>query len=356
MSEESDDKSDSEGALLSELGDAIGSNKHTNLADNNNNNNYTNLADNNNTNDGLDESEEAVIQVQQRNRWCQLQKFYKHNGKTVVTYPFLMDPNNLKDELLIAQLIIDEPFAAKYGEVKAAWENVASKLKEQKSGGEYIYHRSLCSKTIRDRFTKYVEVVKSYDRDVPLRSGDDSEVFYERFGELEKLCSRYLSAASEIDDAKKDSLQKKKIDREAAEAIKKASLGKITAARTRSDTLSDSDSDDSFKYSDQSNDKISSTKKKQKKKKAKQSDTAKIGNNVAMFSLIVDEREDRKKQKESRLRLKEENRSKALELQQQSLQLQQQRLDAYLKQQEEQAKQQDAQRELMLALAKSFTK
>jgi hypothetical protein len=329
---ESVDRSDSEGALLSELGD-----------------------NNNINNDGLDESEDAVVPVQQRNRWCTLQKFYKVNGRTVVTYPFLMDPNNLKDELLITQLITDEPFAARHGEVKTAWENVANKLKEQKSGGEYIYQKSLCSKTIRDRFTKYVEIVKSYDREVPLHSGDDSEIFYERFGELEKLCSRYLSAASEIDDAKKDTLQKKKNDREAAEAIRKASLGKIRAART-SETLSgsESDSDQSIKYSDQSN--KTSSKKKQKKKKAKQSDTAKIGNNVAMFSLILDEREDRMKQKESRLRLKEENRAKELELQQQSLQLQQQRFDAYLKQQEEQTKQQEAQREFMLALAKTFTK
>ena len=146
-----------------------------------------------------------------------MQKFYKYNGKTYVSYPFLSVQDNLKDELLITQLVTDEPFAAKHGEVKAAWENFVSGLKKLKSGGEYVYHPGLSVKVVRERFNKYMEMVKAYDKEVPLRSGDDSEVFYERFGKLEEIYNLYNNAMLVTDDAKKDSLQKKKNDREAAD-------------------------------------------------------------------------------------------------------------------------------------------
>ena len=107
-------------------------------------------------------------------------------------------------------------------------------------------------KVVRERFTKYMEMVKAYDKEVPLRSGDDSEVFYERFGKLEEIYNLYNNAMLVTDDAKKDSLQKKKNDQEAADEIRRASLGKIKSNRVN-ESLSDSESDLSIiKESDES--------------------------------------------------------------------------------------------------------
>ena len=58
-------------------------------------------------------------------------------------------------------------------------------LKKLKSGGEYVYQPGLSVKVVRERFNKYMEIVKAYDKEV--QSGDDSEVFYKRFGNLEEI-------------------------------------------------------------------------------------------------------------------------------------------------------------------------
>lgn len=180
-----------------------------------------------------------------RLRWQPFTKTSLVKGEEVTTFPFL-DDSNLKDLWLVRYLLAERPYKAGYGSTIKAWEEIAIQLRDQKhpETGELLYGpKGLRGKTLKDRFISMMEFVKQQDREVLRRTGtDDEPVPGEIMSALEDLYSDWQSHCA-VGESKTQALaaQKKK-DRDAAEALRQASLGNLSAIYG-TDNVSDLDGD-----------------------------------------------------------------------------------------------------------------
>jgi hypothetical protein len=99
-------------------------------------------------------------------------------------------------------------------------------------------------KALKEKFLAIMDFVKHQDRDVLRRTGTDDEP---EPGEIENaiadLYSDWQSHCAQGDSKSQSKAAKKKQDRDAAEAVRQASLGNMTAIYA-SDDLSDPDAED----------------------------------------------------------------------------------------------------------------
>jgi hypothetical protein len=229
----------------------------------------------------------------------------------VTTYPFLQDKNNFKDKVFVKYLSAYHPYKAPHGKTMEQWKNVLSEMmKEQDDDGKSIYTKGLQIRTLKDRFNQYITFVKNHQNNVPFRSGCDDEEECPLLDGLEQIYEDYNSFLSIKDNTKKETIEKKNNDREAAEEIRDAALGKLR--KKLSDTTSDEDGDDG------------------KKTPPSKTSATKTMKSLNDFTDVISVREDR-------LLLKEKNRAKALELKEKEI--------------ENKQKNDEATRQLLMALA-----
>jgi hypothetical protein len=117
---------------------------------------------------------------------------------------FLETPNNYKDDILIKLLIFHQPFAAPWGALRDAWENIVSLCRNEVVGGEPVYEGNLNVKTVRGRFKKYIELIERYINDLPFKFGCDDIVETNEFMALESLYKKYVANIQLAEDNHND--------------------------------------------------------------------------------------------------------------------------------------------------------
>ena len=164
--------------------------------------------------------------VKPRNTWTAIHKYEYVEGERRTTYPFL-DSSNLKDTMLIRHLIVGKPFKADFGKVLNAWQDVADVVnKEIDDNGQVLFYPPLTGKGVRERYEKLVSVAKEMRNAVPFRSGcDDEEPPNEIQQGIEELLAMMESLRATKGTSKQENLASKKADKDAAEIIRRASLG-----------------------------------------------------------------------------------------------------------------------------------
>ena len=179
-------------------------------------------------------------------RWPPLTKTLLVKGDEVITFPFLED-ENLKDLYLVRSLLAERPYKAGYGGTAKAWEDVAVQLRDVKhpESGDLLYGpKTLKAKTLKDRFMLYMAFVQKQDRKALRRTGtDDDPVPTEIMSALEDLYSDWKSHCATGESKSQAVAAQKKKDRDAAEAVRQASLGNLTAMYGADELSDDLDSD-----------------------------------------------------------------------------------------------------------------
>jgi hypothetical protein len=78
-----------------------------------------------------------------RNRWLPLERIERGpNNREVVVYPFLQDKHNMRDQYLISQVAMIEPYKVKYGETGPAWKAICENLKALKYQSNLVFQKS----------------------------------------------------------------------------------------------------------------------------------------------------------------------------------------------------------------------
>jgi hypothetical protein len=181
-----------------------------------------------------------------RLRWIPFTKTSVVRGEEVVSFPFL-ENENWKDLLLVRLLLVERPYKAGYGATIKAWDDIALQLRNEKhpETGELLFgHKGIKGKAIKERFLACMEFVKQQDREALRRTGTDDEAEPgEILNALEDLYSDWQSHCA-LGDTKNNSVaaQKKK-DKDAAEAMRQASLGNLSAINNGRDDISDLEAD-----------------------------------------------------------------------------------------------------------------
>jgi hypothetical protein len=126
-------------------------------------------------------------------------------------------------------IVAERPYKSGYGATCKAWDECASQLSKYTtpSTGDLVYgNKPLKGKLLRERFNSMMDFVKTEDRDALRHTGTDDEPEPgEIMGILEDLYSDFKSH-SKSQESKTQSVEApKKKDRNAAEAIRQASLG-----------------------------------------------------------------------------------------------------------------------------------
>ena len=143
----------------------------------------------------------------------------------------LADDEDAMDQMLIRQLIVDQPFAAAFGKNGQAWKTCAERLSQaQDPDGNLVYgSHGVSDKGIKKRFDDLMAFVKGNDASIPFQSGcDDQPGPNNLVSALEDLYEVYTSFLSETKLANAASAATKVDDAMKAEALRNASLGCLT--------------------------------------------------------------------------------------------------------------------------------
>ena len=127
----------------------------------------------------LDAAATAAVQSKggKRIQWAPIEVESVEEGEKKISYPFLED-TNVKDLLVVRQLLVDKPFLAGYGQVSKCWDEFASVLNKcvDEKEGALIFDPPVKSHMIKDRFDKkYMPFVKAQQAAQPFRSGCDDQ-------------------------------------------------------------------------------------------------------------------------------------------------------------------------------------
>jgi hypothetical protein len=165
-----------------------------------------------------------------RLRWLPLSVVtVDESGESKVTHPFLRNGNkNWMDQMLIRQLLVDQPFAAPFGKSGQAWKTCAEDVnKAQDPEGNLVFgSQGVSDKAIKKRFDELMAFVKANDDSIPFQSGCDDEPGPNNLGTaMEDLYEVYTSVLSETKMASASNAAKKSDDATRAEALRNASLG-----------------------------------------------------------------------------------------------------------------------------------
>ena len=185
----------------------------------------------------LEESRAAQSAPQgskQRVRWQSLSSVTTVNsaGEPTTVYPFLQFRQNWTYIMLVRQLMVDQPFAASFGQSGLAWKTCAQALSTVRDPeGLLVYGTAgVSDKSIKKRFEDLMTFVKKQENLVPFRSGTDNEPSGE--GELvsalEGLYEIYCDVVSDREAASASAAQKKADDTANADVLRSAALGMLT--------------------------------------------------------------------------------------------------------------------------------
>jgi hypothetical protein len=150
-------------------------------------------------------------------------------GESKVSHPFLRTANNWMDQMLIRQLMVDQPFAAPFGKSGQAWKTCAEYVSQaQDPEGNLVFGSQGVSdkQAIKRRFDDLMAFVKANDASIPFQSGcDDQPGPNNLVSALEDLYEIYTSVLSETKMTSAANAAKKADDASRAEALRNASLG-----------------------------------------------------------------------------------------------------------------------------------
>lgn len=167
-----------------------------------------------------------------RLRWHAFVKKVLAKGEEIVSYPVLED-DNFKDLYFVRLLLVERPYTAGFGSTIKAWEDIANLLRDLKHPvtGEVLYgSKGIKGKALKDRFLALIDFVKKQDRGALLRTGTDDEPEPgEILNLLESMLADYDSHCLQGESKNQSVAAQKKKDRDAAEAVRQASLGNLNA-------------------------------------------------------------------------------------------------------------------------------
>jgi hypothetical protein len=146
------------------------------------------------------------------------------SGESKVSHPFLRTANNWMDQMLIRQLMVDQPFAAPFGKSGQAWKTCAEYVSQEFG----LFSQGVSDKAIKRRFDDLMaSFVKAKDASIPFQSGcDDQPGPNSLVSALEDLYEIYTSVLSETKMTSAANAAKKADNASrAGEALRNASLG-----------------------------------------------------------------------------------------------------------------------------------
>jgi hypothetical protein len=177
-----------------------------------------------------------------RLRWHAFLKKVLVKGEEIVSYPIL-EEDNFKDLYFVRLLLAERPYAAGFGSTIKAWEDIANQLRDLKHPvtGEFLYgSKGIKGKALKDRFLALIDFVRKQDRDAIRRTGTDDEPEPgEILNLLESMLADYDSHCLQGESKNQSVTAQRKKDRDAAEAVRQASLGNLRGIYAADDVLSD---------------------------------------------------------------------------------------------------------------------
>ena len=150
-----------------------------------------------------------------------------------VTHPFLMDKNNWMDIMLVQHLLVDHPFSATFGKHGKAWKAfVATLSKVENPDGKLVFGvQGIGDEAAKKYFEELMVFTKKHVSHVPFESGiDDANECNVLLAGLEDLLDIVTGLENVKSATSFQTAAKKNEDRARAEALRNASLGKLTAA------------------------------------------------------------------------------------------------------------------------------
>ncbi len=218
------------------------------------------------------------------------------NGETIITFPFVEEPNNEKDRTFISLLNLNRPFTADYGSKINSWQELYDTFCTQTTlSGEPVFETVPCTKSLKKRFKEYVNFASKHKNLLNRMSGCDNIKNTQLLKDVYDIAQLYHDEEEKAKRMKEEKLNKDRQNRAAANEHRELSLGRLISKRS-SNSLIPSDMSE-----EESNSKSTYTNKKRKSKKE-----------YSQFSEAMESREQR-------LQLKEENRKEKLKLKEKEL-------------------------------------
>ena len=157
------------------------------------------------------------------------------NGRVMQVAPFLTDPTNLMDIMLVRQLIADLPFEAPHGKSMAAWATSAKYLSISAApDGNAVFPSGCKARQMKSRFLELMAFIKKFERSVPMNSGcDDEDRLTELQLGLEELLVRYSAATNNAAMLNTSLAAEREKDKKEAKALRDASMGEFSVEQLR---------------------------------------------------------------------------------------------------------------------------
>jgi hypothetical protein len=304
-----------------------------------------------------------------RLRWHAFVKKVLVKGEEIISYPVL-EEDNFKDLYFLRHLLAERPYTAGFGSTIKAWEDIANLLRDYKHPvtGEVLYgSKGIKGKALKDRFLALIDFVRKQDRDALRRTGTDDEPEPgEILSLLESMLADYDSHCVQGESKNQSVAAQKKKDRDAAEAVRQASLGNLHAIYGVDDVLTeDPGSDDgSSLETPRSNRRLSYASSRDGGNSSKTSRSRSPvftgGHTKAIQELMTRSQErdlQRSESKRARLeqqKTKDEQDQRRLDMEEERLRLERQRLELDRAEREQARAERTASIQLMNALAQSL--
>jgi hypothetical protein len=248
-----------------------------------------------------------------------------------------------------------------------------------------VFPQGVKSKALKKRFDEYMQFVKADYSDVPFRSGSDNEPSpNEMLQGIEDMYDDWTSFNNKAQSTKAGDIAQKKRDRDAAETIRKAAMGKYYKKGSAIMDLEFAESDNEENNSDESmytadsreddatpgdildrdsppakktkkSPTVSVTSSSKQKASTKGSKKSKPVDNHAATLASLAGLKDAAQLREQRKNVHQEYKSQQLEQSQQKLDLEQKRFELEVKKFEVERREREANAQLMAALAASLT-
>ena len=164
-------------------------------------------------------------------KWIPISEPVQMGPSSRVIHLFLHDPNNWMDIMLVRHLLVEHPFAPGFGETCKAWRALAAFLSSCKNpDGKLVYGiQGIGEKAAKKRFEELMVFTKGFIGHVPFESGtDDAEGGTVLLAGLEDLFEIVSGLENEKSVTSSQTAARKNEDRVKAEALRNASLGKLT--------------------------------------------------------------------------------------------------------------------------------
>ena len=151
------------------------------------------------------------------------------DGRNTQAAPFLTDPTNWMDIMLVRQLLADKPFEVAHGKSTAAWNTSAHYLSLSSDPARNpIFPLGINGRQMKHRFAELMAFTRKLNSQAPMQSGcDDEETGDLQLG-LEELLELSSAVATNATMANTSLAVSRAQDKEKAETLRKASLGALS--------------------------------------------------------------------------------------------------------------------------------